>query len=102
MGRERGWPGTERSEVQETGVGIEKDSLHFSVSKAYQRRVLSSYSIPHLQSLAGLFNQIGAHFAATWFIVNVFEDNNKGIILNLCFNCFLNIAVELKHGKIRI
>ena len=34
MGRERGWPGTERSEVQEIGVGIEKHSLHFSVSKA--------------------------------------------------------------------
>lgn len=34
MGRERGWPGTERSEVQETGVAIEKHSLYFSVSKA--------------------------------------------------------------------
>ena len=34
MGRERGWPGTERSEVQETGVGIEKHSLYFNVSKA--------------------------------------------------------------------
>ena len=34
MGRERGWPGTERSEVQQTEVGIEKHSLRFSVSKA--------------------------------------------------------------------
>ena len=49
--------------------------------------------LPHLQPLAELLNQAGTHSAAACLVINIFDNNYKGVTPNLCFNFFGNSSV---------
>ena len=55
--------------------------------------------LPHLQHLAGLFNQTNTHFTVAWLVIEIVDNKNKGVIPHLCCNCFWNSSVDVKEKK---
>ena len=49
--------------------------------------------LPHLQPFAELLNQASTHSAAACLVINIFDNDYKGVTSNLCFNFFGNSSV---------